>query len=145
MLPTGRSFIFNYQRGFTLLEVLIVVVIIGLTLGITLPDFGGMLESVEIRAGMRKITNIIQEARARAIISGDIQRVQIYYENIQYDISDKENYKTTTLNGFKFFEEETMYFYPDGTTSGKEIRVQAPDNQEYILTINPLTGEVNWN
>lgn len=58
------------NRGVTLIELLIVMVVIILLAGLTLPSFRGMLQGQKVTQTARLVQGLIESARARAIASG---------------------------------------------------------------------------
>ncbi len=55
------------QRGFTLIEFLIVVAIVGLMIAITLPSFGRMRRHAALKAAAAELRTQFHQARSRAI------------------------------------------------------------------------------
>jgi len=67
------------ERGFTLFELLIVLVIIGLMSAVIVPALGHSIENSELRAATRDVASIFRFARSRAV-SEKSPYVAIYSE-----------------------------------------------------------------
>ncbi len=61
--------------GFTLLEVLIVLVLLGVLAAVVWPDFGQARRSQELDESVRRMTTLIQMCRARAMNDGRAYRI----------------------------------------------------------------------
>jgi len=64
------------QRGFTLIEALVVIAIVGIVMAIATPATQTWRENAQIRSSARAVANMIQEARSRAIRGGDMSGTQ---------------------------------------------------------------------
>lgn len=151
-------------RGFTLLELVVVLVFIGLIAGLTTPFLMSTLDRAKHQAETRKVKSALQFARSEAITSKTVFTFNGDIETRKYWISAKETKRpaaTRTLApGFTMAhitsEEETIdngnfaiKFYPRGNSSGGTIRVAklVPDKSEtaYEITIDAITGTSSIN
>jgi prepilin-type N-terminal cleavage/methylation domain-containing protein len=73
------------QRGYSLMEMLVVVAIIGVLMLVTIPNFINMRKSSIVKGGLRQFTNDLRAARQRAVTASSLVRVayspgtRIYY------------------------------------------------------------------
>lgn len=58
------------RRGYSLIEVLVAISMLGIILAVTLPSFGEMNRRRELRAAAAELRSIFREVRSRAIASG---------------------------------------------------------------------------
>lgn len=63
--------------GFTLMELMVVVVMIGIMTALIIPEMKGTYEDALLRSTGRKLMSVIQLANSRAITRSQIQRVRI--------------------------------------------------------------------
>jgi type II secretion system protein H len=64
------------QAGFTLLELMVVCVIIGIMTAMILPEMRGTYEEAILRSSGRELINVFQLARSRAIVTRQPHRVR---------------------------------------------------------------------
>lgn len=57
----------NQNKGFSLIEILIIVVIIGILAAIAVPSFAGSLDRVKLNQAVVEVRGILQEAQRQAI------------------------------------------------------------------------------
>ena len=69
------------QRGYSLMEMLVVVAIIGVLMLVTIPNFINMRKSTIVKGGLRQFTNDLRVARQRAVTASS--RVKISYKTGQ--------------------------------------------------------------
>ena len=65
------------NRGFTLVEIMIVVAILGIVLGMGIPSMFRAMKREGMRAAMNDVLEACQKARAAAILSGSLVELQI--------------------------------------------------------------------
>ncbi len=65
------------RTGFTLLELILVIVILTLILGIGLPKLGSFLAGDELKASSLRLLGLLKEARNMAILEGRYFRVYL--------------------------------------------------------------------
>jgi len=144
---TGRR-----PRGFSMMELMVVLVIAGLMLAVVPPFFSGSIQTVRLKQAVRDTVSGLRLARSEAIRSGssavfvldteartlevpEAGKRKTYAEGIGVELTtaDREVLDRSRA-GFRFFS--------DGTASGGNI-LYSVDNQGYRITIDWLTGRVN--
>ena len=125
------------QRGFTLLEMIIVLVILGLVLAIVAAR--GPMHSPRLDAEVagRDLAGGLRLARARAIAVNRPISVAIAAGRFQIEgMTPQALPANVALTGAP-----EIRFAPDGSSSGGSITVQAADVR-IMISVNWLTGQV---
>jgi general secretion pathway protein H len=137
------------QAGFTLLEMLVVIVIIALATAIAMPNLARPSDGVRLQATARNLINALRLTRAMAI--GRNAEIAL-----QIDI-DKRTFTSPAIRAQSFGPDMTaeltfakpeqtarstagFRFFPDGSSSGGDVRLRLR-NAETAICVNWLTGE----
>jgi len=145
--------------GFTLLEVIVVLVFIGLIAGLTTPFLMSTLERVKLQTETRKINSALRFARSEAITRKTMFTFNGDIETRQYWISAKETERPSTtrtlapgyMMAYFTSEERTIdegrfaiKFFPRGNSSGGAIQVTKLTSDKsdtaYEIIIDAITG-----
>lgn len=157
-------------RGFTLLELLVVLGIIAIVSAMVVPRFGGALHGTAHKTAAKRVAATLRYARSRAVAQGiayvvvfnlDSDSLSIEGEKPAAGDDDSRNdeeesdIKTYVLPARVSFakivqgesddvEEGTVRveFYPSGASSGGEIWIRGGRESFYVLTVNFITGVV---
>ena len=142
-MKTGKS------RGFTLVEVMVVMVIVALVMGLVATSMSRSVSAAEARAASRKLVASLRNTRARAIIDKKEQVFQVDTENRSYvapgrkQINLPEGVDVTITTARSEVTSESVSgirFFPDGGSTGGHIELTVND-REYRVNIAWLTGE----
>jgi general secretion pathway protein H len=152
MLSTGRPQS-NLPKGFTLLELLIVMAIVGMMVALVIPRIGSG-QATFLKAQVREAIAILNYARRSAIVEGTA-KTATFYKN-QTNDERKSNQKrqpghwvsrgTDLQWGSSKQQEEveithTITFYPEGGSSGGEFFLSYQGHKAKI-TVSALTGKI---
>lgn len=140
------------RRGFTLIEMAIVLVIILAFLAMSIPFFGNFSDRASLNAAQREITTLLRTARSYAISQGTNfdaifnAAVTPNTYNIQRSDSTAPLDKTYQLPaGATFSGTTTITFTPNGgltSTSPLTITVQNRKGDTRTITLNRTTGAI---
>ena len=146
--------------GFTLLELVLVIFLIGLIAGLVLPFVFSTLDRVKLQSEARQMASALQFARSEAITKKTLLTFNANIDKNQYWLAIPKYNKVTQL---KFLDEsvqikeyqgteETLSvgtfiinFYPRGNSSAGTIYLQPSIKQNkvpvYAIIIDPITGK----
>ncbi len=140
-------------RGFTLLEILVVLSLAALLLAIVTPVVTNMLPGVQYRGAAQELAAALRYSRNRAIVSGQSSRVSIDLDNKQYQVSGREKRSSlpqTVRVDVVVAESEveqgaarlaSIRFFPDGSSTGGLVKL-AHEGSMYTIAVDWLTGQV---
>lgn len=110
--------------GFSLLELLAVLTVLALATGLFVTQIGSGTSQASARQLAATITAELQEARRKAIASGDAVPVA------------PRSGQTDSLTSGK-----TIWFYPDGSSSGGTFTIRDP-NWPMTVSVEPFIGSI---
>lgn len=100
------------KRGFTLIEIMIVIVIMGITFGFALIAFGDFGESKRLLFAAEQLSNTIRLAQQQAILESSTLGVSINNEGYRI-MQLQNNAQWTPLSNSNFFK---MTYFPNHTS-----------------------------
>jgi general secretion pathway protein H len=142
------------SAGFSLLEVVIVVLVISLTLAITYPVLNRGSASLHLRASGRDFLNLLRYAREKAITEQKGMMVMVDRSTRQVVMSDELGGsphslvlpKGIRIQRYSLVGEEVVqgplviHFLPNGSSENAEIVLQAETGALLKVITDPITG-----
>jgi general secretion pathway protein H len=141
-------------RGFTLVELLVVLAIAALVLTVVPPLVSAALPGVELKAAARRTLSSLRLARETAIRSGDDAVLMVDVEQHRLEIPGyraislprRIELKLEAASGEMLDEQRgAIRFFPDGSSTGGRIilaRGEGRDQHGYQVGVTWLTGRV---
>jgi prepilin-type N-terminal cleavage/methylation domain-containing protein len=133
-------------KGFTLIELIMTIIILGIILAIALPSYLQWRQSLAYRTTARAVVAALREARSRAITDNTPHRVRFDSANRQYRLEDYTTWTSLAPEVILYTGPTTtpyvVQYNPNGTSSGGTIYVQDLEGtQRFTIDVNP-TGRV---
>ena len=147
-------------NGFTLLELVLVLLLMGLIAGLTLPFVVSTLDRIKLQSEVRQIASAIQFTRSEAISRKTLLTFNVDINKSQYWLAipkqeevtqSKPIDETVKIMDYQRADETLtegtfmILFYPRGNSSGGTIRFKSIDDKDeeniYAVTIDPITGK----
>ena len=137
--------------GFTLVELLVVLVIASLVLALVGTSISRSISGAEMRNAARKVAASLRYTRTRAILSKSEQVFIVDTEQKTYQAAEKEaielpegmNVELNTARSELTSETSGgIRFYPDGGSTGGNVRLEA-NGRVYQVNVTWLTGEAS--
>jgi general secretion pathway protein H len=157
-------------RGFTLLELLVVMVILAIAFFAVRPNFVRSLQANRDRAAVRRVVGVLTSARTQAVARGrlvrvflDLGRRRLWGEIQAEPEGDRALFDPLPLLGRAETKlpdylavsdlvvggesaarrtERIIYFFPDGRTTGASMTLLGEAGGEFPLGLSPVTGRV---
>jgi len=135
------------RRGFTFIEILFVVIIIGIMIGVSVPNFRNAFNDIQLRSFSRQLQFFMNYLHERAIVERKIISLNIDNKNRKYWAKIKElpvPLKTYSLPPDIDIEidRNEILFYPDGEIDKITIKIISANKQEVCLTTEGTFGAV---
>jgi type II secretion system protein H len=139
------------QAGFTLLELLGVLLLMSLLLGLVLPALLHTWEREKNRATLRELATTLRTARSEAVTRGHRVRVFMNLKTGRYRLEGTA--REGALTGVSLTDAVLVWqnpgksqgyiaFFGDGSSSGGQLTLVEPTGRRYLLGVAPITGKV---
>jgi general secretion pathway protein H len=145
-----REEIARGERGFTLLELIVTLFVVGLAVALTIPAIGRSTESISVRADVAGFAAVLRHARERAVTGRKTYAVVIdphaHKMTVHTGSADGEVRETRSLAERLTVEATppsalTVRFEPQGNSSGGDFKLVA-GSITYLVSVDAITGRV---
>jgi general secretion pathway protein H len=146
----GRGEALSHERGFTLLELIVTLLVVALAVGVTIPAIGRSTEALRVRADVAGFAAMLRHARERAIVTHVAQAVVVDPAGRRVSRRaggpEGEVRETRALSEHLTVDADPppalmVRFEPQGGSSGGDFRL-ASGSVVYRVTVDALTGRV---
>ncbi len=155
------------DRGFSLVELVIVLVVLGVSIALVTPSLSRFAQRVELKAAAKNVSGILRYFRSESIQKGRVYQVLFDSNLREVRVQEMEERggegkkeeekglkKTYTLpagvqmKDFKISDPEfssdlpAIEFYPNGSSNGGSMILDGRDQKGYRIKVHFLTGIV---
>ena len=155
------------NKGFSLIELMIVLILISLSVALIAPTLSRFLRTVELKGTAKKVSGILRYYRSEAVNKGRVYqvlfdsnlreiRVQSMGSTEEKDEKTEEKISKMTYllpEGIRMKEIDIpspqypsdfplIEFYPNGGSNGGSILLDSQDRKGYRIEVHFLTGIV---
>lgn len=143
--PAGKN-----NRGFTLIELVLVLLLIGVSMAIVLPNIDKGLQDREVRVSALSLAAVARDLRSRALIDGIPQELLVKIPQNSYlaaqstEVHLPAEVKFVSVDGGETVDRDSrkFYFFPNGSILGGEVILGSEKSISYLVRLEPLTGKV---
>ena len=150
-------FAMNRRSGFTFVELLVVIIIIGVLATLSVPKFRTAFDNFELENFVREIYSLSRYLQASAISQGKIHYLEINKEAQEFQASSMEGDELKQVPGRfgKAYkapsginisidppEKNGVYFYPDASTDKITFTFENRHKSKFSLNIKGASGGI---
>jgi general secretion pathway protein H len=140
------------EAGFTLLELMVVLVLMALLIGLVMPNLMHSWEREKNRVTLREFATTLRTARSEAVTRGLRVRLFLDLRTGRYRLEGSA--QEGTLTGVSLTDARLVWqnpeksqgyiaFFGDGSSSGGKLALVEPTGRQYLLEVEPITGKVS--
>jgi general secretion pathway protein H len=139
------------QRGFTLIEIVIVVTLVAAISAVLMATVGGGMDGLRMRGAVKEIASELRHARAQAMSKGEVQRFVINPAERRWTSAENRSGElpkkiTVAFIGARELQprrgEGAIVFFEDGASSGGRVQLRQ-ERAAWNIDVAWLTGEVS--
>lgn len=127
--------------GFTLLEVAVVLLLLGLLAGMAAPDLAAVLTRSELDRATATVGDVLRTARSEAVRSGRSRTVGVADGGRAFPGAGSEVQLPAAVRVHPAGRPE-ITFYPTGLSTGGRWRLRSRGGTEATVVVSPLAGTV---
>ncbi len=139
------------SRGFTLVELMVVLVAAAILAGVAVPNFMPAIAGMRMRAATSDVASALRYVRGQALSRGREAVFFIDVDHHYYRVSGRQKdfaLPSSVKLGLFTAEQElsgdgqgSIRFYPDGSATGGRVSLEA-GNKRNLVDVNWLTGAI---
>jgi type II secretion system protein H len=129
------------DRGFSFIEIMVVLVLLGLAVALVAPSLSQFSRSVELKAAAKKVSAILRYCRSEAVNQGKVYQVffdpdlrVVRFRSMESTEGKGEDEQKGADQQKEGKAREKAYFLPDRVHM-KEVKVESPQYPSDLATI----------
>jgi general secretion pathway protein H len=144
------------RRGFTLVEVVVVLLVLAVALAVGVPAIGHGADGLRSRSEAAGVANFLRAAREQAVTRNRVYEVRVDTEAGVLVLIPSPADGTGgagTVQAARHLAapvrieaepplRRAVTFSPQGLSSGARFRIKAPGPRAYVITVDEITGRV---
>jgi general secretion pathway protein H len=156
------------NRGFSLIELLVVLILLSLSLALVAPSLSRFSQTVALKGAAQKISAILRSCRSEAVNKGKVYQVVFNSHSREVSVHSMEPSEESdekkegpvpektyllpegiqmkgdpTTSSASASELSPIEFYPNGGSNGGAILLGSPERLGYRIQVHFLTGTVD--
>ncbi len=149
-LVCGSDRVSVHQHGFTLLEMIVVLLIVAMVATLLGTSIVGRLDSVKVATAARDMSAALRYTRSQAILHREEKFLEVNLEQRSYSAAGLPAVKLPEVLEIKLLTAQSevdsdkvgrIRFFPDGGSTGGTVTLIA-DGREWKVKVSWLTGEI---
>ncbi|HAJ32599.1 MAG TPA: hypothetical protein DCK79_04420 [Candidatus Atribacteria bacterium] len=138
----------NRNKGYTLIEVVVVVVIVSLLLGLSLNGLYNLIQWSKLNKAAAILSSELKNTQSRAFYEGVYYKIDFWAPLDRYRIyKQTELVEDIILNDIDLFNtnftDDNLYFYPSGVPSmGGTVTLKNKRGKILYVIMTPVTARV---
>lgn len=141
----------NADAGFTLLELILVLLLLGVSMLIVLPNLEKGLQDREVRSSAWRLAAAARDLRSRALFDGEAQQLDLNLPQNSYRVARSREVRLppevriVSVDGGEVVDRDSkrFYFFPNGSSLGGEIVLADSEKAiSYLIRLEALTGRI---
>jgi general secretion pathway protein H len=138
------------KPGFTMIELLVAITIVGMLMVVAVPASMRFYQSIQYRQAVRDVVTLLSSARFAAVNTGRAQDVVINPRTNELRLNERRtqlppefNLVVTSASELNGQDEGIIRFYPEGGSSGGGLDIERSGADGVRISVDWLVGRVS--